>query len=72
MVDGYMLNKLLDKIKETIGIEKFYDTKILIDIDDILSDDITSENVTISTTRVIKDDNKLYPQLSLDHALYDE
>ena len=72
MVHGYMLNKLLDKIKETIGIEKFYDTKILIDIDDILSDDITSENVTISTTRVIKDDNKFYPQLSLDHALYDE
>ena len=72
MVDGYMLNKLSDKIKETIGIEKFYDTKILIDIDDILSDDITSENVTISTTRVIKDDNKLYPQLFLDHALYDE
>ena len=72
MVHGYMLNKLLDKIKETIGIEKFYDTKILIDIDDILSDDITSENVTISTTRVVKDDNKLYPQLSLDHALYDE
>ena len=40
MVDDYMLEKVLDKIKEIIGIEKF-DTKILIDIEDKLPDDIT-------------------------------
>ena len=30
MVNDYMLDKLLGKIKETIGIVKFYDTKISI------------------------------------------
>lgn len=32
-----MLNKVLNKIKEIIGIEKFDDTTILIDIDNTLS-----------------------------------
>ena len=36
IVDDYMLDKVLDKIKKTIGIEKFHDTKILIDTDDKL------------------------------------
>ena len=36
-----MLNKVLDKIKEIIGIEKFGDTKVLIETDDKLLDDIT-------------------------------
>ena len=35
MVDDYMLNKILDKIKVIIGIECFDNTKILIHIDDI-------------------------------------
>ena len=34
MIDGYVLNKVLDKIKETIGIKKFDDTKVLIDTDE--------------------------------------
>ena len=34
MVNDYMLDKVLDKIKETICIVKFDDTKILIDTDD--------------------------------------
>ena len=33
MIDGYVLNKVLDKIKEIIGIKKFDDTKVLIDTD---------------------------------------
>ena len=41
MVDDCMLNEVLDKVKEMISIEKFYDAKILIDTDDILPDDIT-------------------------------
>ena len=36
-----MLDKVLDKIKETIGLVKFDDTKILIDTDDKLTDYIT-------------------------------
>ena len=34
MVDDYIVDKVLDKIKEIIGIEKFDDTRILIDTDD--------------------------------------
>ena len=31
IVNDYILDKVLDKIKETIGIAKFDDTKVLID-----------------------------------------
>ena len=41
MVDDYVLDKILDKIKEIIDIEEFDNAKILINTDDILSDDIT-------------------------------
>ena len=41
MVDNYMVDKSLDKIKEKIGIEKFDDTKIWINTDNKLSDNIT-------------------------------
>ena len=41
IVDDCMLNEVLDKVKEMISIEKFYDAKVLIDTDDILPDDIT-------------------------------
>ena len=41
MVDDYMLNKVLEKIKEIISIEKFDDTKILIHRNDKLPDGIT-------------------------------
>ena len=34
IVDGYILNTVLDKIKETIDVDKFDDTKILIHMDD--------------------------------------
>ena len=40
IVDDYMLDKVLDKIKEIIGIKKFGDTKILIETDDKLPGDI--------------------------------
>ena len=41
MVNDCMLDKVLDTIKEIIGIEKIDDTKILIDTDNKLPDDIT-------------------------------
>ena len=52
-----MLDKVLGKIKVITGIEKFGNIKILIDIDDKLLDNITSENVLVFMTCVIKDDN---------------
>ena len=50
-----MLDKVLDKIIEIIGIKEFYDTKILIHMDDELPDDITLKNAVILMTCVIKD-----------------
>ena len=69
MVDDYMLDKVLDQIKEIIGIEKFDDTQILIDRDDKLPDDMILKNAVILTTCVIKDDSKFYPQIFLEETL---
>ena len=66
MVHDYTLVKVLGKIKG-IGIEKLDDTKILIDTDDKLPDDITFKNAFI-----IKDCDKFYPQLFSEEALFDE
>ena len=41
-------------------------------INDKLSDDITLKRVVMLITCVIKDGNKLYLQLFIDHALYGE
>ena len=66
MVDDYMLDKVLDKIKEVIDITKFADPKILIEKDDKLPDDITIKNAVILITCVIKDNYKFYPQIFLE------
>ena len=44
MIDDYMLDKVLEKIKDIIGIKKFDDTKILIDIPDKQADEVSSKN----------------------------
>ena len=72
MVADYMLNKVLGKIKETLSVGKFDDTKTLIDPDDKLPNDIALRKAVILMTCVIKDGNKFYPRIFLDHALYDE
>ena len=41
MIDDYMLDNILDKIKAMINIEKFDDSKILIDTYDELPGSIT-------------------------------
>ena len=41
MVDDYMLNKALDKIENITSTEKLDETKILINTDNKLPDDIT-------------------------------
>ena len=63
MADEYVLDKVLDNIKEIIGIEKFDDTKILMNTDDKLTNDITFKNVVILVTCVIKGDDKFHLQL---------
>ena len=69
MAEDYTFNKVLDKFKEIIRIEKFDDTKILIETDDKLPDDITFKNVAIIITCVIKDIDKFCQQLFLEEAL---
>ena len=71
-VSDYMLDKVLDKIKETIGIVKLVDTNILFDMDDKLPDYITLKNVVILITCIIKDDGTFYPQIFWEEALHDK
>ena len=57
-----LLEKVLDKIREVIVIRKFDDTKILIDTNNKLPDDITLKNdVILMKTCVIKGGSKFYP-----------
>ena len=64
-----MLDKVLDKNKEKLGIEKFDDTQILVDSDDKLPVDVTLKNVSILMACVIRDDGKFYPQRFLEALL---
>ena len=41
MINDYILDKILDKIKKEIDIKKFDNTKVLTETDDKLPDDIT-------------------------------
>ena len=72
MVNDYIIDKVLDKIKETIDISKFDDTKILTDTDDKLPDYITLKNAGILITCIINGDCKIYLQIFLEEALYNE
>ena len=73
MVDDYMLDIVLHNIKKLIETLKHWNifdkTKILIDTDKKLPDDITLRNVAILATYVVKDDGKFYPQIFLEKAL---
>ena len=60
--------KILDKVKEIIGIEKFDNTKILVDTNDKLQE-ITLKNIVILITCDIKDDGKFYSQIFIEEAL---
>ena len=63
------VRQVLDKIKKITGVEKFDDTKILIETDGNLPDDITLKYVAILITFVIKDGGKFYQQLLSEEAL---
>ena len=54
MIADYIFDKVLDRVKKIIGIEKFDDTKILSDTNNKFPDDITFKNVVILMTCFIK------------------
>lgn len=63
MFDDDLLHEVLDIIKKIISTKTFYDIKILIETDNKLSDNITSENLVTVTSCVIKDNDKIYLQI---------
>lgn len=63
MFDDDLLHEVLDIIKKIISTKTFYDIEILIETDNKLSDDITSENLVTVTSCVIKDNDKIYLQI---------
>ena len=69
MINDTILDKVLDKIKEVIGIDRFDDTKILIDTDGKLQNHITLKIVVMLMTYVIIDSDQFYLQLFLEEAL---
>ena len=70
--DDDILDKVVDKITKIIGIEKLDDSKILIDTDDKLPDDITLKNDVILSkmivNRIIKDESKFYSEIFLQEV----
>ena len=71
MVNDYTLEKILDKIKETIDIVKLDDTKILINADDKLPDYISLKMLWY-LEHVIKDSAKCHRQIILQEPLHNE
>ena len=69
MVKNHVLNEVINRIKEIIDTGEFDNTKILVDTDDILPDDIALKSVVIWVTCVEKGDGKIYPKLSLEKVL---
>ena len=72
MADDNILDKVLKEIKKLAGIKKFEDVKVLIDADDKFPDYIILKNVVTLITCVIKEDDKLYLQISLEETLFDK
>ena len=69
MVHYYLLDRVLDKIKKW-EIENFNESKILIDTDDKLQNNIIIKNVVTLMTCAIKDDGKFYPRIFLEKAFF--
>lgn len=73
-----LLNKVLDKIKESIRIydEKYDDTKILIDTDHKFSgkemSDVTLKNLVVLIPCIIKNGYKFYQQKLLKELLVEK
>ena len=70
MTDDYILDNILDKIKEIIGTENFDNTGIFTEANDKLLPDVTFKNVLGLIKCVIKNDDKLYSQIFLEEAVF--
>ena len=68
MIDDYVLDKVLYRIKVIINIVKFDCNKILTDTGNISVDNITLK-IVILMTSVIKDGVKFYPQLLFEESI---
>ena len=64
-----MLNRVWDKIKMMIGIDKFNNSKILIYTEKKLAYQVTLKNIMISISCVVKVDDKFYPKIFSEEAL---
>ena len=60
-VNDSVLNEVLDKTKKIVGIEEVNNTKTLIDVDDLSTNDIALKEVVMLIIWTIKDDYKHYP-----------
>ena len=68
--NDYMLDIVLSKVKKTIDIRKFDNTKILINTDDEMLNYFTLKKFATWITCVIKDHGKFHPQIFLEKALF--
>ena len=68
--NDYMLDIVLSKVKKTIDIRKFDNTKILINTDDEMLNYFTLKKFATWIICVIKDHGKFHPQIFLEKALF--
>ena len=69
MIDYYMLDGVLDKVKMIIGIEKLDDAKILIITDNKFAYEVALKNIVILILCVSKDGDKFYLQRFSEESL---
>lgn len=69
IIDGYILKRVLEKIKMIIGIEEFVNIKLSIDTEDKLDDKIVLKNIVVLVSCVIKFRDKFYLDIFLVEAL---
>ena len=63
-----ILHKVIDKIKNIIGAERFDDINIFIETNEKLSNYITLKNFLMLVTCAIKDGDKFYSEIFLEEA----
>lgn len=66
---NYMLGKLLDQIRERIGLDKFGDFEIVMETDNIFADNIILKSIFTLISWVISDDDHSFSQINLGESL---
>ena len=72
VVDGNIIDKSLDKIKERIDIKNFDATKMLIKTDDKFSEDVALKNIVRLITCVIRDGDIFLEQALVSQSWSEE